>query len=52
MEKEKYVKPTCRAIRLTHRMQLLAGSGSYTDPADPGTTTPPNGIRDFNGWLE
>ncbi|SDG04880.1 hypothetical protein SAMN05216518_11860 [Bacteroidales bacterium KHT7] len=45
MEKEKYVKPTCRAIRLTHRMQLLAGSGSYTDP------TPPN-VPDYDDWLE
>ncbi|SFO70154.1 hypothetical protein [Prevotella sp. tf2-5] len=48
MEKEKYVKPTCRAIRLTHRMQLLAGSGSYTDP-EP---TPPNEIPDYDDWLE
>ena len=52
MEKKKYVELTCRTIQLTHRTQLLAGSGSNTDPADPGTTTPPNGIRDFDGWLE
>jgi len=51
MEKKKYVELTCKAILLTHRTPLLAGSGSYTDPADPGTTTPPN-AKDYNGWLE
>ena len=48
MEKKKYVKPTCSAILLTHQMQLLAGSGSYTDP-EP---TPPNEIPDYDDWLE
>ena len=37
MEKEKYVKPTCRAILLTHRMQLLAGSGSYNTVTEIAT---------------
>ena len=46
MEKEKYVKPTCSAILLTHQMQLLAGS--YTNP-EP---TPPNEIPDYDDWLE
>jgi hypothetical protein len=49
MEKKKYVELTCRTIQLTHRTQLLAGSGSNTNPE---TTTPPNGIPDFDGWLE
>ena len=48
MEKKKYVKLTCKAILLTHRTPLLAGSGSYTNPG----TTPPDGIPDFDGWLE
>ena len=54
MEKKKYVELTCKAILLTHRTPLLAGSGSNTNPetTNPETTTPPNGIRDFDGWLE
>ena len=43
MEKEKYVKPTCSAILLTHQMQLLAGS--YTD------STPPNDIPTYDDWM-
>ena len=54
MEKKKYVELTCKAILLTHRTPLLTGSGSNTNPGttNPETTTPPNGIRDFDGWLE
>jgi len=48
MEKKKYVELTCKAILLTHRMPLLAGSGSYTG----SETTPPIEITDFDGWLE
>ena len=48
MEKEKYVKPTCRAILLTHRMQLLEGSGSDKDRE----RTPPEEIEDYDDWLE
>ncbi len=48
MEKKEYEKPTCKTVLLTHRMQLLAGSGSNTDPE----TTPPIEIPDYDDWLE
>ena len=53
MEKKKYVELTCKAILLTHRMPLLAGSGSSTDPGTTGLgSTPPIEILDYDGWLE
>ena len=49
MEKKKYVELTCKAILLTHRTPLLAGSGSNTNPE---TTTPPFEIPGYGDWLE
>ena len=53
MEKKKYVELTCKAILLTHRMPLLAGSGSSTDPGTTGLgSTPPIEIPGYGDWLE
>ena len=53
MEKKKYVELTCKAILLTHRTPLLAGSGSSTDPGTTGLgSTPPDGIPGYGDWLE
>jgi len=54
MEKKKYVELTCKAILLTHRTPLLAGSGSNTNPetTNPETTTPPFEIPGYGDWLE
>ena len=45
--KKKYMKPSFRVVELQHKCQLLAGSGSYTDP-EP---TPPNEIPDYDDWF-
>ena len=46
--KKRYMKPSFRVVELQHKCQLLAGSGSYTDP-EP---TPPNEIPDYDDWLD
>jgi len=49
MKKKKYEKPTCIALLLTEQMQLLADSGSSTDP-EP--TQPNENVPEYDDWLQ
>ena len=39
MEKKTYVRPSMKAVKLRHRVVIMAGS------------TPPNEIKDYDDWL-
>ena len=39
MEKKIYVSPSMKAVKLRHRVVIMAGS------------TPPNEIKDYDDWL-
>ena len=46
--KKKYERPSVVVEELQHNCEILAGSGSYTDPE----STPPNEISNYDDWLE
>ena len=43
MKKRAYEKPTCRVIVLQHKANILVGS--------PVRSTPPEEIKDYDGWM-